>query len=84
MKIDQKCLDLGITPELVLYLISKTKHKGRGTPISAYYCHQGYRDYTHCIYVEMDSDFRKQLTLHISPEKLRILNRNLKIQSLLE
>jgi hypothetical protein len=71
---------LGINEDVLLYLISKTKHK-KGIPIS---CELVYNYITnYCLRVKLLNSFRSEVILHINSNKLKILNRDLKLKYLI-
>jgi hypothetical protein len=83
--IDSELLVLGINEDVLLHLLSKTKHK-KGIPIS---CKLVYNNFTnrlenYCLRVELSNSFRSEVILHINSNKLKILNRDLKLKYLID
>jgi hypothetical protein len=81
--IDSDLLELGINEDVLIYLISKTKHK-KGTPISCKLVYNFANLGDYCIRVKLLNSFRSEVILHINSDRLKILNRDLKLKYLID
>ena len=80
MEISNKCVEIGITSDLIHLLVSKTKHL-KGIPINVEL--SGIDKFgIYCLHVGLLDNFRSEITLHIDSKRIKILNRQIKIDKL--
>jgi hypothetical protein len=82
MIIDNKLKEIGIDKDIIIYLLNKTKHVDSIVDKALLHSVGYYGDY--CIKLEMNSHWRKEITLHTNDRKIKKLRRELLINRLLD